>query len=51
MILPLVDDRSSSLLCVDNIDKTVDGADNEHDRLPVDHIWKSTHIRTILNKS
>jgi hypothetical protein len=34
--LPLVDDRPSSLLSVDNVDKSVDSADNEHDRLPVD---------------
>jgi polyhydroxyalkanoate synthesis regulator phasin len=34
--LPLTDDRPSSLLSVDNVDKTVDGAENEHERLPVD---------------
>jgi hypothetical protein len=34
--LPLADDRSSSPLPVDNVDKSVDDADNEHDRLPVD---------------
>jgi hypothetical protein len=34
--LPLADDRPSSLLSVDNVDKAVDGADNEHDHLPVD---------------
>jgi hypothetical protein len=34
--LPLADDRSSSPLPVDKVDKSVDDADNEHDRLPVD---------------
>jgi polyhydroxyalkanoate synthesis regulator phasin len=34
--LPLTDDRPSSPLPVDKVDKFVDDVDNEHDRLPVD---------------
>ncbi len=34
--LPLTDDRPSSPLPVDKVDKSVDDVDNEHDRLPVD---------------